>query len=284
MIALAGKTKDVLRLCRLYYTLPFPAAYLLTVWYARGGEMAGQWTGAILSAVALALVMAFAYVFNDVCDVAVDQVNAPARPVAAGRLSRWEAAAWAMGFLGVGLVLAGMCRPAFFAALAAVAAGLAIYDVLSKRLGMFKQVAVAALTACIYPLAFAQAGGVVGARAATLAVFPAWLFLTAFGYEFLKDLRDSAGDHEVAGAGRHLRRNPGLWRNIASVAIVLGAALLVGPWLLGCRWVYMLFAAGAMAAAVSSVFLPERKALAVVYVECSLVGLGAVADVMVFGP
>ena len=275
---------DLIRLVRPHYTTTLPLAYLLTVWYARGGQMAGRWASASVSAAALALVMVFGYVLNDLCDVAADRVNAPSRPLAAGRVSRRTAWALAGVTLAGGLALGTLSAWAFAGVLAGVAAGLAVYDVFGKRLGPGKHLAVGALTACIYPLAIAQAGGIQGSRAWTLAVFPAWLFVTAFGYELLKDLRDSVGDDGATGRVGHLRRRPRLWRAVASASVLLGAVLLIGPALTGCGRVYMAVAAGAMGAAAASTRLPVRKAIAAVYLECLLVGVAATADVIVLGP
>lgn len=274
---------DFLRLCRLYYVVPMALAYALTVYYARGGAMAGEWTGMLVSTLALTLVLSAAYVLNDVCDVGVDRINAPHRPVAAGRVARRSATAWSLVLLAGGLLTAAAARPAFLIGLTAVAAALEVYDLTSKRLGVIKQIAVAAFMASIYPLALAQAGGATGRRAWTLAIFPVWLFATSFGYELLKDIRDLAGDRAALPAPNPLQRSPGRWRRIANVAIVLGALLLVGPRLAGCGPVYMAVAVPAMAAAVLATLLPPRAALACIYLECMIVGLAATLDVIVYG-
>jgi 4-hydroxybenzoate polyprenyltransferase len=274
----------MLKLCRLYYAIPMSLAYLLTVYYARGGEMAGQWAAALASAAALAMVIAGAYVLNDVLDRAVDRINAPGRPVAAGRIAPLAAGTFAAALTLAGLGLAGLCRPALLAGIAAVAAALLIYNLLSKRLGLLKQVLCAALMTSIYPLAIAQAGGAAGPRAGSLAAFPVWLFLTAFGYELLKDIRDLGGDPPIAGRPTRVKRNPRLWRRIASAAIAGSSVILVVPALLGCRWVYLAGAAVAMVLAVASALTPGvRRAIALVYAECFIVGLAAAADVMIFG-
>ena len=257
--------------------------YTLTLVYARGGDMAGRWGGAAFSTAALALVIAAGYAVNDACDLAADRVNAPRRPVPAGRVSRRAAAAWGAALAAAGLSLAALGPWPYAATLAAVAAGLLFYDLLSKRLCAAKPILVAALMTCIYPLAFAEAGGVAGSRAASLAAFPVWMFLTAFGYEVLKDLRDAPGDRSAWPALTAVHRRPRLWRGIASAAILAGAAVLVAPALLGCHGVYMGVASLAILSALGSVFLPTRLAIAMVYGECFLVGVAATADVVVFG-
>lgn len=274
---------DFLRLCRLYYAVPFSLMHLLTVYYARGGEMEGAWDGALRSAGALALLVASAYVMNDVLDVAVDRINAPRRPIPAGRVRRATAVTGCVALAIAALALGATCRWPFAAVLAGVAGGLAGYNVLSKRLGAAKQLCVAVLVTCIYPLAIAEAGGVTGPRAATLGVFPAWWFLTTFAYELLKDLRDAEGDRRVASRPSPVHRRPVLWRRLGIAALWSGSLLLVGPALLGCGWVYAAFAAAAMCAALIAGLRPLRQAILLVYIECILVGIAATADVMVLG-
>jgi 4-hydroxybenzoate polyprenyltransferase len=274
---------SLLRLCRLYYAIPMSLAYLLTVYYACGGQMAGRWAGAILSTTALGLVIAGGYVLNDVRDRLIDRINAPDRPVASGRIASVPAGVCAAGLMLVGLGLAALCPPALFVTLSAVCGALVFYDLFSKRLGVFKQILAAALMASIYPLAFAQAGCVRGPRAGSLAAFPIWLFLTAFGYEILKDIRDRAGDPAIAGRPTAIRRNPRLWRRIASVAIAASSLILLVPFFSGCRWVYLAGALGAIAMAAMSTFGSVGLAIRLVYAECFLVGLAAAADVAIFG-
>ena len=274
---------DLLRVCRLYYAVPMALAYTLTVCYALSGAMDGQWIGTILSSSALALVIAAAYVLNDVCDRQVDRINAPSRPIAVGRLQSKVAAMWGIGLLGAGLAVGTMCRGEFLVVLALVAMGLVFYDLFSKRLGVGKQLLVAALMTSIYPLAFAQAGGATGNRAAALAIFPVWMFLTSFGYEVLKDVRDVRGDRAATGRPSWIQRDPRLGKQVSAAAIIAGAAALVGPYPAGCGWLYMSIAVVAMIAALAAAFQPTRRAMAFVYIECVLVGVAATADLIFLG-
>lgn len=258
-------------------------AYLLTVIYARGGRMQGQWPADVLSTAALALVIAAGYVLNDVFDYAVDRLNSPQRPLPSGRVSRRAAGVAGAVLLLLGLTLAAMCRWQYLIVLGIVAAALVVYDLYSKQFGVIKQLLVAALMTSIYPLAVAQTGWPTGSRAGSLAVFSAWLLLTSFGYEVLKDIRDARGDALATGRSLPLHHNRRRWRIIAEVLIIAAAPLLVGPYLLGCQWVYMTVASVAMVAAVASALLPVRWALRAVYAECFLVGVAATADVLIFG-
>lgn len=272
----------LIALTRPHYSLPIPPAYALTVFYARGGRMAGEWAAAWLTTAALVLVIAAGYVLNDVFDVRADRVNAPGRPIASGRVPRGAAAAWGTVLLAAGLALALAGRPALRLTLAAVAGGLVLYDATSKRLGLAKPLAVAALMTSIYPLALAQAGGAAGARAASLAVFPAWLFVTAFAYELLKDVRDVVGDRLAAVPGP-VQRRPERWRRVAGALLPAASLLLIAPCFLGCRWVYLALAAPAITLAFAAAFVPVRAAIAMAYAECFLVMVAATADVAAFG-
>lgn len=269
---------DLLRLCRLYYCVPLSFAYGLTVCYALGDRLAAQWPGVVRSSLALMLVVAAAYVLNDVLDVDVDRINAPARPIAAGRVRPVIATIWAAVLLAAGLAAGLLCRWPFLAGLAVLGFGLAVYDLLSKRLGPAKQLVVAVLTTAIYPLAVLQAGGATGSRAATLAFFPIWLLLTAFAYEGFKDVRDIAGDGRAAGGFNWIAARPRLAVGLFRLAAVLGGLSLIAPAFAGCGRIYTILVAPAIVVAVVSAFLPPRRVLAAIYVECVLVGLAATAD------
>jgi len=273
----------MLRLCRPYYGVPMALTYLLTVYYAAGGEMTGAWAGALVSTLALLLVIAGGYVLNDVCDAEVDRVNAPARPIPSGRVGRKAAGVLAAALLAGGLGAAAACRWQYLAALSAVAGGLVAYDILSKRIGPAKQVVVAVLMTSIYPLALAQAGGPTGPRAWALAAFPAWLLPTAFGYELLKDLRDAAGDRRAAPRQTRVQRRPLLMRRVAAAVIVAAAPLLLLPGWLGCKWVYLIGASCAIVLAAASAFAPVRRAIRLIYFECLLAALAAAADALILG-
>lgn len=274
---------DMIRLCRLYYSAPLALTYTLTVYYAAGGRMVGRWPGTIASTFGLFLVICAGYVLNDVFDAGVDRLKTPRRPVASGRVKRRTATILGAALMAAGLAVAALARVQFLISVLVVAGGLILYDTFSKQLGVAKELVVGALVTSIYPLALAQAGGATGPRAWSLAVFPAWMFLTSFGYEVLKDIRDAPGDQQVQSRPGPLQRNRRRWRAIASWAIVLGAAALAGPAFAGCKWLYAVIASAAVAAAVISTVLSVPRAIGLVYVECVLVGVAATADPLLLG-
>ena len=274
---------SLLRLCRLYYAVPMSLILTLTIWYALGDGIRDRWAATARATIALALVIAGGYALNDVCDHRADGANAPHRPIPAGRVRRRSASVWSLGLLGGGLALGWSCRWQFSLTLACVVGAVVIYDLSSKRLGLGKQLLVAALMTSLYPLAFAQAGIPAGSRAATLYVFPVWVFLTSFGYETLKDLRDIRGDQLAVPRQSWVQRRPRFALAVARTAIVLGAVALLGPALVGCGWVYLAIIPAAVALGVWSAFLPQPQARIAIYGQFLVVGVAAAADIMVLG-
>ncbi len=274
---------SLLRLCRVYYAAPMSLILTLTIWYALGDGIADQWTATVQATIALALVIAGGYALNDVCDQRADRTNAPGRPLPAGRVRPRVAVMWSVGLLGGGLAIALLCRWQFFLVLACVVAVVVVYDLNSKRLGLGKQLLVAALMTSFYPLAFAQAGMPASSRATTLYVFPCWIFLTSFGYETLKDLRDMPGDRLAARHPSWVQRRPQVALAVARITIITGAITLLGPALVGCGWVYRAIIPGAIALGIWSIFLPQARARMAIYGQFVIVGIAAVADVIVPG-
>jgi len=274
---------SLLQLCRPWYTVPVSLTYLLTVYYARGGAMSGRWSDDAISSVALALVIAAAYVVNDIVDCDVDKINAPWRPCAAQRVSTGAAAGLAIALAVTGLTMAATCSVRFLIAVSVIGGAMFAYDLLSKRIGPAKQVMVAVLMTSYYPLAIVQASGAYGPRAASLAVFPIWLLVTAWGYELLKDLRDRMGDPPINGRPTSLQRNPEKWRRLAGTAIAAAAPILALPVAFGCKWVYAVVAAIAIVLGVAAAFVPLRRAIVLVYMECLVAAMAAGLDVMLLG-
>ena len=68
------------------------------------------------------------------------------------------------------------------------------------------------------------------------------------------------------------------WESIAGAS-----ALLIGPYLLGCGWVYAGGATVAIGLAISAAYTSVPAAIRLVYAECFLVALAAAADVMILG-
>jgi 4-hydroxybenzoate polyprenyltransferase len=267
--------------------------FSLTVYYARGGQMAGRWMPLWWATAAVALVIAAAYVLNDVMDISIDRYNAPRRPIASGRVRAGWALVLAAVLLAGGLAITSFWTPRMFKlVLAAVIAGLWIYDVYSKRMSVGKQLAVAALMTSIYPLAIAYTGGVTGSRAWTLLPFAVWMFLSSWAYELLKDIRDRKGDARATGLRRaqssrrlnSVQRHPRLWRGVSSWLLAAGGLAALLPGLLGCLWVYRIASILIIGIVVLIVANEKtREKIVLIYAEFVLVGAAAILDVIICG-
>lgn len=273
----------LLRLCRLYYALPMSTILTLTLWYLLGSNLAAQWVGVLCATLALALVIAGGYVLNDVCDWRIDAVNMPQRPIPAGHVQRRTALFLSLGLFCAGLAFGLACRWQFQLALLGVIGLLVLYNLRAKHWGLGKQLTVAVLMTSFYPLAFAQAGMQDNNRVATLYVFPVWLFLTCFGYETLKDIRDAQGDQLIARVPSWVQRRPHVALRVARVALVAGALALLGPAFVGCGRVYAILVPLPIGLGIWAACLPQLHARMAIYGQLVLVGIAATLDMLILG-
>lgn len=274
----------LLRLCRWYYSLPMALTFALTVVYASAGEVEG--VSLLFATVGLSLVIAAGYTLNDVLDFRVDAYNAPRRPIPAGLVSRRLALAWSAALFWGGLLMAaGSQRWGYLAVLAMVALGLVAYNATSKRLGIGKQLFVATLMTSLYPMALAFAGGARGPRAWSLLPFAGWMFLSSWGYEIIKDIRDRKGDAAVAQRRSAVHRHPRTWMDVASWLTLLGGLLLPLAGVFGMGWIYIL---GSFVVLLPLAIFAARarilwRKIHLIYAEFVCVGLLATLDVIVYG-
>jgi geranylgeranylglycerol-phosphate geranylgeranyltransferase len=150
-----------------------------------------------LACVVAGLITAGGNVINDVCDVEIDRINKPRRPLPSGRVGRRSAAA-----LGVILLLPGVglsaalgwpgCVVALLVALLLVA-----YSARLKGTVLWGNLAVSLAAG----LAFVY-GGLAAGRPVPALIPAAFAFLFHLGREILKDAQDVTGDR--AGGARTL--------------------------------------------------------------------------------
>jgi 4-hydroxybenzoate polyprenyltransferase len=271
-----------LKLIRLQYSLPLVWPFALTVWYAAGGDLSGRHASLAWACGAMVSLLCGTYCLNDVLDVRFDAINAPHRPICSGRISRRRGAWAAGGFFMAALGLAAAAGGGFFVAMCLLAGALVGYDFSSKRLGRAKPFIAAALVTAIYPLAFVQAGGIVGPRAGSLFCFAAWMFLTICGYELFKDIRDRRGDAQSRSAPP-LR--PRRYWILGNLTIALGTLALLPAGGLGMSVAYipavlvLVFPIGAWAMFTRRL----RHKFIAVYAEFLAMGIITTLDPLLFG-
>jgi len=148
----------------------------------------------LLAAVSTALITIGANVINDICDVIIDKINKPGRPLPAGKLSRREALLYFSVVYILGWILAAWINISMFFIAFSVSILLIFYSLKFKRTILLGNLIVSFTTA----MAFIYGGLAVNRIQAT--IFPAiFAFLFHFGREIIKDLQDVHGDQQ-AGA------------------------------------------------------------------------------------
>jgi len=273
----------LVRLMRLYYSLPLSGGLVVITAYITGGDFSDISIKLIPAVVSLFLVISAGYILNDVCDRTVDAVNRPDRALPTQKITPSAAliAAVLLFAAGLGAALYGGWK--FFGVLATVTAGLVLYDLYSKKMGIFKNILAAALTVSLYPLSFALADPVPTPRLNALYIFPVWLFLTTIGYEMLKDIGDVKGDR-IRRGNRAYCESP-VFLLAAKGIIMTAAVLTILPYLLDyCKSIYLACSILSILLAVVSLKLDPEKAIRLVYIEVFLITVGSLADLLVFGP
>lgn len=216
------------RLMRVEKPLCATAFVFLGAWLA--GPLQGLWAGPVLlGAVCVFFVTAFGFVINDCCDLTVDSIGKPGRPLPAQQASLRvaQAYAWMLAAAGLacGLLLGG--TPALFA-IGAVALG-AAYSYRLKSTLLLGNASVALLVSAVPVFGAVVAGGTTPAvwRAAGIT------FCYIVAQEALFTLDDEEEDR--AAGLRTTATILGTERAGRLVRTLLALFMLVGPlpWVLG---------------------------------------------------
>ncbi len=141
--------------------------------------------------VATLLILSAGNALNDACDVEIDSVNRPHRPIPSGRVSARGAVRFAAILTAAGVALAALVNEMAVLVAAAAALCLVAYALALKRTPLGGNVVVGLLTSG----AFAAGGIAVDAlrHAAAPIVF---VFLFTVSRELVKDIEDVAGDEQ----------------------------------------------------------------------------------------
>ena len=187
-----------------------------------------SWSAAGWAALAAALVGGAGNAFNDLCDIEIDRVNRPARPLPAGLVGRRAAAVWTLALAAAGIGCAYWAAPSLGIFAAGVTALLALYSLALKRTALAGNLAVALAAAAAFPFG-ALSNGHLG-RSWIPAGFA---FLYHLGRELVKDIEDLEGDARLGA-----RTAPVCWGTaptaiLAAAVFALLAALTWAPPLLG---------------------------------------------------
>jgi geranylgeranylglycerol-phosphate geranylgeranyltransferase len=193
---------------------------------------------AVYVAIAAFLILSAGNAINDCCDVEIDRINKPNRPIPSGRLSRREAVTFAVICSTIGVALSFLVNLGAILISVSVVLLLALYAVKLKRTPLLGNALVALLTGLTF-----ISGGVAVERPLGAIIPALFAFLFSLGRELVKDIEDVKGD-KALGA----RTAPVVWGvgvSAAISAIVMGSVVILTPipFILGVyTWRYMLAA------------------------------------------
>ena len=160
--------------------------YLVTVWHYALPINIGAFVAAMLSTLCISN---GGFIVNDILDLAIDRINRPDRPLAAGRVP--VTLAWVLYILytiiGVGIAVA--INPATGAIAVLIAAGLFLYSYRLKKRLLIGHIVVATSGALLFPFGGMAAGYLIP----TLYTIPI-TFSAFIAREILKTVPDAEGD------------------------------------------------------------------------------------------
>lgn len=231
-------------------------------------------------AVSLFFLLCGGYLMNDLCDAEYDSVNRPGSALIGRRLPAWLAGRLAAALFAAGIICAFFVNLRFTAVILPLSAMLALYNLYSKRLGVFKEAAISLIVVSIYPLALAlTSGGTSSPRRDSLYIFPAWFFLNIMAYEIMRDIIDSPGDRAGSGTSLPLLIGEKKARKAAVFLALAGIPVSLLPYLLGmCGSIFLGGAAAAALLLAAGTFMRSRGLSKAIFINILLVAFSSLAD------
>lgn len=206
--------------------LAMPAAAALLAVYAVEGALPPLLPFLIASLGAYCAITS-SYVYNDCCDIDVDSIAMPGRPLPSAMLSKREAQLWSLFLFFVAGAVALYLNPESFAILLAATLLITIYSAWAKRNTPFSWIFVG-LSFGLVPLGVWLALEPAGLLQTGPGLHPAALILTAmigitdWGFTNCDASRDVAGDKEK-----------GIPTTPATYGIAATAKMVAGFWIIG---------------------------------------------------
>ncbi|WP_148678849.1 geranylgeranylglycerol-phosphate geranylgeranyltransferase [Aeropyrum pernix] len=191
MASAREKVKAAIEITRPVNSLMVSLAIILSLGIASRWSFQG-FTPIDLMAVVVAgyCLSSVAMITNDIIDLEIDRINAPHRPLPAGKVSTVEATILSIFLAALGFLAAisvDLITTAFY--LGGLALSL-LYNTLLKRTGLPGNIVVAALVSAPFMYASLEAGGLGG----PMSVFSTMVFLAVLGREVAKGVPDVEGD------------------------------------------------------------------------------------------
>lgn len=206
--------------------LAMPAAAALLAVYAVQGTLP-QVLPFLIASLGAYCAITSSYVYNDCCDIDVDAVGMPDRPLPSAQLSKRDAELWSLLLFLVAAAVALYLNPESFAVLVLATVLITIYSKWAKRNTPFSWVFVG-LSFGLVPLGVWLAMQPAGLLSPGPGLHPAGLILasmigiTDFGFTNCDASRDVAGD-----------RAKGIPTTPATYGIPATARMVAGFWIIG---------------------------------------------------
>lgn len=228
----------------------------------------------------LFFILCAGYLMNDLCDAEYDRFNRPGNAVIGKRLPARFAGRAVTALFAAGIVCAFFVNPWFPAVILPLSAALALYNLYSKRLGIFKEAAISLIVVSIYPLSLTlTSGGNSSPRRDSLYIFPLWFFLNIMAYEIMRDVIDSPGDRAGRGTTLPLEIGEVKARRAAVLLALAGIPVSLLPYLLGmCGPVYLGGAAAAALLLAAGTAMRSSGLSAALFINILLVAFSSLAD------
>lgn len=219
------------------------------------------------------------YLMNDVCDREYDRFNGGGALAGKGVSPVWAVRAVRVLF-AAGIVSSLFVNLWFAAVILPLSGGLALYNLYSKKMGIFKEAAISLIVASIYPISLAlTSGGSSSPRRDSLYIFPVWFFLNILAYEIMRDIIDSPGDKAGNGATLPLKIGEAKARKAAVLLALSGIPFSALPYFFGmCGSLYLAGAAAAALTLFAGVFMEHRGFSKAVFANILLVTFFSLAD------
>ncbi len=222
-----AQTTDMILIHYIRLTRPvnfvITAATVILIGWLIGDSGFQSWFDVLAAAFSAALIGAGANAQNDAFDAAIDRINKPERPVAAGHIGVSGALRFGYILSGAGMTIGAAINPV--CALIAISTPLLlyVYNRYLKKTALWGNLSVSAITG----LALIYTGAAV--QNLMPAVIPAvFAFLIHLAREIVKDMEDIEGDR-IHGAMTFPVRN-GLKKSSALVAAVILMLIAVTVW------------------------------------------------------
>lgn len=224
----AGTLRSALRLMRAEKSLFAALFTFLGAWLV--APLPVLWSAPVLAAAAcVACITAFGFVVNDCCDLAVDRIGKPGRPLPAGALSLRAATTLACSLAVAGLAVGATLGPVPALWAAGAVALSAAYSMRLKSTLLLGNATVALLVAGVLVFGALVAGRVMPAVLVAAAI--AFSYIVA--QEVLFNLEDLDEDGAAGLRTTATRLGRARTAHLVRVLLLVFVAVALAPWLAG---------------------------------------------------